>query len=166
MSTAEAFFPATCVTGVDGCRDGWIGVDLDDGSSVTVRAAASLDDLLAGTAAQQVALSILAHDRRPHPQRNSQRPAHPHRHRGQRSDPAQPHRRHRRRSRRRRRGARDGDGLRGRIAYSWDSKLDGLSGLSSVPTTNLLIILNGMPLGRLLAAVRVGQARCGSPPGL
>jgi putative ABC transport system permease protein len=32
------------------------------------------------------------------------------------------------------------------IAYSWDSKLDGLSALSSVPTTNLLIILIGMPL--------------------
>ena len=54
MSTAGAFFPATRVTGVDGCRDGWIGVDLADGGSVTVRAAASLDGLLADTAAQQV----------------------------------------------------------------------------------------------------------------
>jgi predicted RNase H-like nuclease len=54
MSTAGAFFPATRVTGVDGCRDGWVGVDLDDGGSVTVRAAASLDELLAGTAARQV----------------------------------------------------------------------------------------------------------------
>jgi predicted RNase H-like nuclease len=54
MSTAGAFLPATRVTGVDGCRDGWVGVDLDDGGSVTVRAAASLDELLAGTEAQQV----------------------------------------------------------------------------------------------------------------
>jgi predicted RNase H-like nuclease len=54
MSTAGAFFPATRVTGVDGCRDGWVGVDLDDGGSVTVRTAASLDELLAGTEAQQV----------------------------------------------------------------------------------------------------------------
>ena len=54
MSTAGAFFPATRVTGVDGCRDGWIGVDLAGGGSVTVRAAASLDCLLADTAAQQV----------------------------------------------------------------------------------------------------------------
>ena len=34
----------------------------------------------------------------------------------------------------------------GAIAYSWDNPLDGLSGLSSVPTDNLLIILVGMPL--------------------
>jgi putative ABC transport system permease protein len=34
----------------------------------------------------------------------------------------------------------------GAIAYSWDNPLDGLSGLSSVPTGNLLIILIGMPL--------------------
>jgi putative ABC transport system permease protein len=34
----------------------------------------------------------------------------------------------------------------GAIAYSWDNPLDGLSGLSSVPTRNLLIILIGMPL--------------------
>lgn len=34
----------------------------------------------------------------------------------------------------------------GAIAYSWDNPLDGLSGLSSVPTENLLIILVGMPL--------------------
>ena len=54
MSTPGAFFPATRVTGVDGCRDGWVGVDLDGGGSVTVRAAASLDERLAGTAAQQV----------------------------------------------------------------------------------------------------------------
>jgi putative ABC transport system permease protein len=32
------------------------------------------------------------------------------------------------------------------IAYSWDNKLDGLSSLTSVPVTNLLIILVGMPL--------------------
>jgi putative ABC transport system permease protein len=34
----------------------------------------------------------------------------------------------------------------GAIAYSWDNPLDGLSGLSSVPTENLLIVLVGMPL--------------------
>ena len=34
----------------------------------------------------------------------------------------------------------------GAIAYSWDNPNDGLSGLSSVPTENLLIILVGMPL--------------------
>jgi putative ABC transport system permease protein len=34
----------------------------------------------------------------------------------------------------------------GAIAYSWDNRLDGLAGLSSVPTENLLIILIGMPL--------------------
>jgi putative ABC transport system permease protein len=32
------------------------------------------------------------------------------------------------------------------VAYSWDDKLDGLSSLTSVPVTNLLIILVGMPL--------------------
>jgi putative ABC transport system permease protein len=32
------------------------------------------------------------------------------------------------------------------VAYSWDNKLDGLSTLTAVPTTNLLIILVGMPL--------------------
>jgi putative ABC transport system permease protein len=32
------------------------------------------------------------------------------------------------------------------LGYSWDNQLDGLSGLSSVPTGNLLIILVGMPL--------------------
>jgi putative ABC transport system permease protein len=32
------------------------------------------------------------------------------------------------------------------LGYSWDNQLDGLSGLSSVPITNLLIILVGMPL--------------------
>jgi putative ABC transport system permease protein len=31
------------------------------------------------------------------------------------------------------------------IGYAWDNPLDGLSELSSVPTTNLLIILVGMP---------------------
>ena len=36
------------------------------------------------------------------------------------------------------------------VGYSWDNKLDGLSELTSVPTTNLLLILVGMPL---LAAV-------------
>jgi putative ABC transport system permease protein len=36
------------------------------------------------------------------------------------------------------------------VGYSWDNKLESLSELSSVPTTNLLLILVGMPL---LAAV-------------
>ena len=31
------------------------------------------------------------------------------------------------------------------IGYAWDNKLDGLSGLTSVPTTSLLLILVGMP---------------------
>jgi putative ABC transport system permease protein len=34
----------------------------------------------------------------------------------------------------------------GAVAYAWDNPLDGLGGLSSVPTENLLIILIGMPL--------------------
>ena len=42
------------VTGVDGCRNGWAGVDLGDDGLVTVRAAASLDELLAGGGGQQV----------------------------------------------------------------------------------------------------------------
>ena len=32
------------------------------------------------------------------------------------------------------------------LGYSWDNQLDGLSGLSSIPIGNLLIILVGMPL--------------------
>jgi ABC-type Fe3+ transport system permease subunit len=49
------------------------------------------------------------------------------------------------------------------IAYSWDSRLDGLSELSSVPTTNLLIILIGMPL----IAVAGGWLLAGrEPPGV
>ena len=32
------------------------------------------------------------------------------------------------------------------LGWSWDNQLDGLSGLSSVPIGNLLIILIGMPL--------------------
>jgi putative ABC transport system permease protein len=39
----------------------------------------------------------------------------------------------------------------GVIAYSWDNSLDGLSELSSVPTTSLLIILVGMPLVAVIA---------------
>jgi putative ABC transport system permease protein len=39
----------------------------------------------------------------------------------------------------------------GVIAYSWDNQLDGLSELSSVPTTSLLIILVGMPLVAVVA---------------
>ncbi len=48
----------------------------------------------------------------------------------------------------------------GAIAYSWDNKLDGLSSLTSVPTTNLLIILVGMPL---VAAV-IGWLLAGREP--
>jgi len=48
----------------------------------------------------------------------------------------------------------------GAIAFSWDNKLDGLSSLSSVPTTNLLIILVGMPL----AATIVGWLLAGREP--
>ncbi|HEX4661189.1 MAG TPA: FtsX-like permease family protein [Streptosporangiaceae bacterium] len=48
----------------------------------------------------------------------------------------------------------------GAIAYSWDNKLDGLSSLSSVPTTNLLIILVGMPL----VATAVGWLLAGREP--
>lgn len=43
------------VTGVDGCRDGWVAVDLDEGGSLAaLRTAASLDGLLTGTADAQV----------------------------------------------------------------------------------------------------------------
>ena len=48
----------------------------------------------------------------------------------------------------------------GAIAFSWDNKLDGLSSLTSVPTTNLLIILVGMPL---VAAV-IGWLLAGREP--
>jgi len=48
----------------------------------------------------------------------------------------------------------------GAIAFSWDNPLDGLSGLSSVPTTNLLIILVGMPL----AATAAGWLLAGREP--
>jgi putative ABC transport system permease protein len=37
------------------------------------------------------------------------------------------------------------------IGYAWDNKLDGLSELSSVPTTSLLLILAGMPLAAAVA---------------
>ena len=37
------------------------------------------------------------------------------------------------------------------IGYSWDNKLDGLSELTSVPTTSLLFILVGMPLAAAVA---------------
>ena len=46
------------------------------------------------------------------------------------------------------------------IAYSWDNKLDGLSSLTSVPVTNLLIILVGMPL----AAAIIGWLLAGREP--
>jgi putative ABC transport system permease protein len=48
----------------------------------------------------------------------------------------------------------------GAIAYSWDNKLDGLSSLTSVPVTNLLIILVGMPL----AAAVIGWLLAGREP--
>jgi putative ABC transport system permease protein len=37
------------------------------------------------------------------------------------------------------------------IGYSWDNKLDGLSELTTVPTTSLLLILVGMPLAAAVA---------------
>ena len=37
------------------------------------------------------------------------------------------------------------------IGYAWDNKLDGLSELTSVPTTSLLLILVGMPLAAAVA---------------
>ena len=37
------------------------------------------------------------------------------------------------------------------IGYSWDNQLDGLSELTSVPTTSLLLILVGMPLAAAVA---------------
>jgi putative ABC transport system permease protein len=46
------------------------------------------------------------------------------------------------------------------IGYAWDNPLDGLSGLSSVPTTQLLFILVGMPV---VAAV-VGWLMAGREP--
>lgn len=46
------------------------------------------------------------------------------------------------------------------IGYAWDNKLDSLSELSSVPTTNLLLILVGMPL----AAAAVGWLLAGREP--
>ncbi len=48
----------------------------------------------------------------------------------------------------------------GAIAYSWDNPLDGLGGLTSVPTENLLIILVGMPL----IAAAVGWLLAGREP--
>jgi putative ABC transport system permease protein len=46
------------------------------------------------------------------------------------------------------------------IGYSWDNSLDGLSGLSSVPIWNLLLIVVGMPT---VAAV-VGWLMAGREP--
>jgi putative ABC transport system permease protein len=48
----------------------------------------------------------------------------------------------------------------GAIAFSWDNPLDGLSGLSSVPTANLVIIGIGMPL----IAVAAGWLLAGREP--
>jgi putative ABC transport system permease protein len=49
------------------------------------------------------------------------------------------------------------------VAYSWDNPLENLSELSSVPTTNLLVIVVGMPL----AAAAVGWLLAGrEPPGI
>ena len=46
------------------------------------------------------------------------------------------------------------------IGYAWDNKLDGLSELTSVPTTSLLLILVGMPL----AAAAAGWLLAGREP--
>ncbi len=48
----------------------------------------------------------------------------------------------------------------GAIGYAWDNPLDGLSELSSVPTTQLLLILAGMPL----SAAVVGWLMAGREP--
>jgi putative ABC transport system permease protein len=48
----------------------------------------------------------------------------------------------------------------GAIGFSWDNQLDGLSSLTSVPVTNLLVILVGMPL----AATVVGWLLAGREP--
>ncbi len=42
------------VTGVDGCRAGWVGVDCDENGLVAVRVAATLSDLLRDTPEQHV----------------------------------------------------------------------------------------------------------------
>ena len=42
------------VTGVDGCRTGWVGVDCDDDGLIAVRMAPTLSDLLRGTPEQHV----------------------------------------------------------------------------------------------------------------
>ena len=49
------------------------------------------------------------------------------------------------------------------IGYSWANPLDGLSGLSSVPVWNLLLIVVGMPL---VAAVVGGLMAGREPPAL
>ena len=46
------------------------------------------------------------------------------------------------------------------IAYSFDNQLDGLGSLKNIPTTNLLIILIGMPL----VAAAVGWLVAGREP--
>ncbi len=53
------------------------------------------------------------------------------------------------------------------VAYSWDSPLDGLSELSNVPVTNLLIIVAGMPLAAAVIAWLLagrGQTAMGHQP--
>ena len=42
------------VTGVDGCRTGWVGVDCDDDGLIAVRVAPTLSDLLRGIREQHV----------------------------------------------------------------------------------------------------------------
>ncbi len=54
------------VTGVDGCRTGWVGVDCDENGLVAVRVAATLSDLLRDTPEQHVVgidmpLGLLGH---------------------------------------------------------------------------------------------------------
>lgn len=56
MGASGADFPILRVTGVDGCRTGWVAIGLSEGGGpvAEVRTAPSLGDLLAGPADQQV----------------------------------------------------------------------------------------------------------------
>lgn len=46
VTGGTGFIPARGVTGVDACRDGWVGVDLTEGGPAAVRVAPSLEELL------------------------------------------------------------------------------------------------------------------------
>ena len=93
-----------------------------------------------------LALGILGHERRPGPQRGGPRPADAHRRRRLARHPAHDHRRDR--------GALGFTGAvigivggyLAAIGFFRSNQLDGLSSLSSIPLTNLLVILVGMPL--------------------